>query len=137
MRVSNSHLLMKSKLQKKLNVSTRGRLLHLMAFPLKFLQRIMILFRLLLLKCTMTLNNNLKFPDSLKLADITPTHKKDDTTHKQNYRPLSILPSVSKLFERNMFEQISDYIDNFSSPYLCGFRKGYSTQHSLVVMLET
>ena len=82
-------------------------------------------------------NNNLKFPDSLKLADITPIHKKDDTTNKQNYRPVSILPSVSKLFERNMFEQISDYIDKFLSPYLCGFRKGYSTQHSLVVMLET
>ena len=35
-----------------------------------------------------------------------------------------------------MFDQISDYIDKFLSPYLCGFRKGYSTQHSLIVMLE-
>ena len=81
-------------------------------------------------------NINLKFPDSLKLADITPTHKKDDATNKENYRPVSILPSVSKLFERNMFEQISVYVENFLSPYLCGFRKGYGTQHSLVAMLE-
>ena len=79
---------------------------------------------------------NMKFPDPLKLADITPTHKKSDTTNKENYRPVSILPSVSKIFERDIFEQISGYIDKFLSPYLCGFRKGYSTQHSLIVMLE-
>ena len=81
-------------------------------------------------------NLKLKFPDSLKLADITPTYKKDGTTNKENYRPISILPSVSKLFERSMFDQISVYIDKFLSPYLCGFRKGYSTQHTLIVMLE-
>ena len=79
---------------------------------------------------------NMNFPDSLKLADITPTHKKDDTTNKENYRPVSILPSVSKIFERNMFDQISGYIDKYLSPYFCGFRKGYSTQHCLIVMLE-
>ena len=83
-------------------------------------------------------DSNLKmlFPVALKFADITPTHKKDDTTNKENYRPASILPSVSKIFERNMLEQISIYIDKYLSPYLCGFRKGYSTQHSLIVMLE-
>ena len=32
------------------------------------------------------------FPDSLKLANITPVHKKDEPTHKQNYRPVSVLP---------------------------------------------
>ena len=81
-------------------------------------------------------NTNLNFPDPLKQADITPSHKKGDTTNKENYRPVSILPSVSKIFERNMFDQISGYIDKYLSPYLCGFRKGYSTQHSLIVMLE-
>ena len=81
-------------------------------------------------------NSNLEFPDKLKLADITPTYKKDDATNKENYRPVSILPSVSKLFERIMFEQISEYINKFLSPYLCGFRKGYSTQNCLIVMLE-
>ena len=81
-------------------------------------------------------NIHLNFPDPLKLADITPTYKKDDTTNKENYRPVSILPSVSKIFERNMFDQISGYIEKYLSPYLCGFRKGYSTQHSLIIMLE-
>ena len=62
-------------------------------------------------------NTNLNFPDPLKQADITPTHKKGDTTNKENYRPVSILPSVSKIFERNMFDQISGYIDKYLSPY--------------------
>ena len=77
-----------------------------------------------------------KFPFSMKLADITPAHKKDDRSDKSNYRPISILPAISKVFERLMHDQISNYIDKYLSPYLCGFRKGYSTQHCLSVMLE-
>ena len=49
---------------------------------------------------------------------------------------MSILPTISKIFERNMYDQISLYINKYLSPYLCGFRKGYSTQHCLTVMLE-
>ena len=45
----------------------------------------------------------------LKLANITPTHKKDDITDKNNYRPISILPTVSKLFERIIQIQIVFY----------------------------
>ena len=39
------------------------------------------------------------FPDSLKFADITPVHKQDETTNKENYRPVSVLPLISKIFE--------------------------------------
>ena len=46
------------------------------------------------------------FPDSLKHADVTPVFKKDNATLKDNYRPVSILPSVSKIFEKNMYDQI-------------------------------
>ena len=76
------------------------------------------------------------FPVSLKMADITPVHKKDERTAKTNYRPVSILPSISKIFERLMYLQISTYMDSYLSKYLCGFRKGYSTQHCLILMLE-
>ena len=76
------------------------------------------------------------FPGPLKKADITPAHKKDETTIKENYRPVSILPSISKVFERNMYDQIYTYMNNHLSNYLCGFRKGYNTQHCLIVMLE-
>ena len=80
--------------------------------------------------------SNVDFPDSLKLADITPAHKKEEKTKTNNYRPVSILPSISKIFERNKYDQISLYINKYLSPYLCGFRKGFSTQHCLTVMLE-
>ena len=55
---------------------------------------------------------------------------------KNNYRPVSILPPISKLFERTMYDQISNYIDKHLSPFLCGFRRGYSTQHCLTVMID-
>ena len=46
-----------------------------------------------------TSKSKANFPDSLKLADITPVHKEDERTIKDNYRPISILPSISKIFE--------------------------------------
>ena len=76
------------------------------------------------------------FPDALKLADITPSHKKYDKCLKENYRPISILSSFSKIFEKIMHDDIYQFMDNKLSPYLCGFRKGYSTQYCLLVMLE-
>ena len=88
---------------------------------------------------SMILNNsilNCTFPANLKMADITPSHKKDERTAKENYRPISILPSVSKLFERFMCDQIYEFMSTHLSQHLCGFRKGYSTQYCLIVMLE-
>ena len=86
------------------------------------------------------INNNAKsnsdFPDPLKMADIIPIHKKDETTLKDNYRPVNILPSISKIFEKLMYEQISLYFENILSAFLCGFRKGFSTQHCFTVLLE-
>ena len=49
-----------------------------------------------------------------------------------NYRPISIRPSISKIFERLMFKQITTYVSNLLSPYLCGFRKGYNAQNVLL-----
>ena len=75
-----------------------------------------------------------EFPPSLKLAELTPVHKKDERTVNENYRPVSILPPISKIFEKNMFDQIEHKSKN--TPFLFGFRKGFSTQHCLIVMLE-
>ena len=72
------------------------------------------------------------FPSDLKFANISPIYKKDDSTKKENYRPISILPSISKIFERLLFQQITFYVSNLLSPYLCGFRKGYNAQHALL-----
>ena len=80
--------------------------------------------------------NSKTFPKDLKLADITPIFKKGDPNLTKNYRPISILPSVSKVFERLMQKQLILYINNFLSPYLCGYRKGYNAQNALVTLFE-
>ena len=76
------------------------------------------------------------FPDELKLADIIPVHKKNSTTDKVNFRPISLLPVVSKVFERLIAKQIKPFIDTWLSKFLCGFRKSFSTQHSLINMIR-
>ena len=77
-----------------------------------------------------------KFPESLKQADITPAYKKGKKDIKANYRPVSILPNLSKVFEKLMFKQMSQFFQNIFSKYQYGFRKGFSTQHCLRAMLE-
>ena len=72
------------------------------------------------------------FPNELKLADITPILKRDDSTLAKNYRPVSVLPCVSKMFERIMQKHIFQYIEKFLSPFLCGYRKGFSTLTALL-----
>ena len=84
-------------------------------------------------------NNMVKinhFPSDLKYANVAPIFKNEDNTNKENYRPISILPSISKVFERLIFQQITSYVTDVLSPYLCGFRKGYSTQHALLRLLD-
>ena len=80
--------------------------------------------------------NKSNFPSQLKHADISPVFKKDDATNVQNYRPVSVLPAVSKIFERIMQRQIVTHIDKYLSPFLCGFRKGFNTQHALIALIE-
>ena len=62
------------------------------------------------------------FPDDLKLADVIPLSKKDDMLNKQNYRPVSILSCISKVFERLLIEQLELYFSTVFSPFLTGYR---------------
>ena len=66
------------------------------------------------------------FPAALKLAHITPPFKKGSKNSKENYRPISILPNISKIYERCMYKQMSNYLGNFFSKFQCGFRQGIS-----------
>ena len=79
---------------------------------------------------------NSEFTSVLKQASITPLFKKGEKYSKGNYRPVSILPNVSKIIERCMFFQINSYMDVFLSRHWCGFRKGYCTQQCLPAILE-
>ena len=86
-----------------------------------------------------SINNSIKssiFPSCLKHADVTPLHKKCNKSLKENYRPVSILPTLSKVFERSMFKQMSSFFDDIFSKYQYGFRKGFSTQQCLLALLE-
>ena len=76
------------------------------------------------------------FDVCLKCADLTPVYKAEETTNKKKYRNVSLLPALSKIFEKLLHTQIDDYMENFLSPFLCGYRKGYSAQYALIVMLE-
>ena len=49
------------------------------------------------------------FPSSMKLANVTPVYKKGSQSDKGNYRPVSILPNLSRVFERCVYKQISKY----------------------------
>ena len=83
--------------------------------------------------------NSQNYPTSMKIADVIPVYKpneKNEKVFKKNYRPVSLTPIVSKVFERSMFNEISQYIDKFFSPYLFGFRKGHSTEQCLLTMIE-
>ena len=76
------------------------------------------------------------FADDLKHADVTPVHKKKDKSDKINYRPVSILTNISKIYDKLIYNQLYDYFDDILSPGQCGFWKRFSTQHCLLVMLE-
>ena len=80
--------------------------------------------------------DNNAFPDCLKCAEIKPTFKRGDRSNKENYRPVSILPVVSKIYEKILYEQINMHFDPLLSPLQCGFRKGYNAQNCLLVLVE-
>jgi hypothetical protein len=56
--------------------------------------------------------------------------------NKENYRPVSILPTVSKLFERIIHSQLSGYVEQHFNPYLAAFRHGYGCQSVLLRLLD-
>ena len=62
--------------------------------------------------------NNREFPDEFKLAEVTTPFKKDNPTKSKNYRPLSVLPTVSKVFERLMHMEMSIFVEKVSSLYM-------------------
>ena len=77
-----------------------------------------------------------EFPSNLKNADVTPISKKNNPLSKKNYRPISVLPVISKVFEKLMQNQINLHIETFLSPYLCDYRKGFNSQHALISLIE-
>ena len=77
-----------------------------------------------------------EFPQCLKTADITPLPKAGEKDSKKNYRPVSLTPILSKVFEKDMYEQISQYAERFLSKSVFGYRTKHNSELCLVVMTE-
>ena len=70
------------------------------------------------------------FPNRLKIARVLPLFKKEDEKLLSNYRPISLLPVISKIFERAMFAQLYTYFkdNNLFCQNQYGFLQGLSTE---------
>ena len=85
------------------------------------------------------LNTSIKmcsFPSAFKYADVCPIYKKGCNLDMSNYRPVSVLPNISKVFEKAYISQLSVYFENIFSPYVSGFRKQHSCETVLCRMTE-
>ena len=77
------------------------------------------------------------YPGPLKLGTVIPINKtRAKTFYMKDYRPITLTPIISKLFEKDMFHQISLYMDKFLSACLFGYRKNHSTDQCLAIMIE-
>ena len=78
------------------------------------------------------------FPDRLKVAKVVPLFKKGDKSLFSNYRPISLLPSISKIFEKVIFYQLYAYLEDhkllYTSQY--GFRKKHSTELAALELID-
>ena len=72
-------------------------------------------------------------PPKLKIAKITPIHKKDDPHMFNNYRPISVLPAISKLLEKCVYNRFYSFLvkNNVLSNCQYGFRRNHSTVHAV------
>ena len=90
---------------------------------------------------TIIINQSLKtgiFPDALKIAKVKPLYKKGDNFCLNNYRPISLLPTISKIFERVMFTQLYSYLNanNLLSEQQYSFRSQHSTKLACVKLVD-
>lgn len=78
------------------------------------------------------------FPDDLKLAKILPIFKSDNKQLIQNYRPISVLPYFSKIFEKIISNYVIDFLETNNTLYhnQFGFRKFHSTSHAIITLVE-
>ena len=76
------------------------------------------------------------FPDECKIAKLVPLHKKGSKVDPKNYRPISLLPVVSKIIERVIYDQTVSFLNenNFLYNRQSGFRKNHSTDTCLTYL---
>ena len=78
------------------------------------------------------------YPEKMKISRVKPLYKKGDQTLMNNYRPISLLPAISKVFEGIIFSQLYSYFsanDLFTSSQY-GFRKNHSTELAAIELID-
>ena len=82
--------------------------------------------------------NSGHYPKSLKIAKVTPLFKEGDTSVADNYRPISVLPQIDKIFEKLIHERMVAFEKQhkFLKKTQFGFRKGHSTSHGITHLNE-
>ena len=78
------------------------------------------------------------FPDAFKLSKVIPLFKKGDSSLLVNYRPISLLPTISKVFERVIHDQMYEYFNQFNllAEQQYGFRKQHSTEYAAIKLID-
>ena len=78
------------------------------------------------------------FPDLLKTSKVNPIFKKGDPSLVSNYRPISLIPIFSKIFERVIYNRIYNYMttNNLFYKKQFGFQKNCSTEHAILELVE-
>ena len=89
-------------------------------------------FCLLFNKCIDTCS----FLMTMKMAEICPVYKKLDNLSKENYRSVNLLIMFSKVFERLMAEELTNYFENILNPLVSAYQKRYSCQHVILNLTE-
>ena len=78
------------------------------------------------------------YPSNLKTAKVIPIYKKGDSKSINNYRPISILSTLNKIFEKILYARLVNYIEKFDLfyKYQFGFRTNHSTEHALIEIVD-
>ena len=78
------------------------------------------------------------FPNELKIAQVIPLYKGDNNMYINNYRPISILPVFSKVFEKVMYNRLFDFVNKYHLlyKYQFGFRPKHSTNIALITLID-
>ena len=88
--------------------------------------------------CNHSINNSI-FPAKWKEAKVTPLHKSGPYDDVNNYRPISILPILSKVLEKHVHDSLSEYLQEFSLLHKTqsGFRTQHSCETALINMIDS
>ena len=81
--------------------------------------------------------SNNKFSENAKTATVRPIFKKADRTEIKNYRPVSLLNIFTKIYERFLHENLTNYVDTFLSKFISAYRKSCSSNYVLIRLIES